>query len=223
VTLDVQTGTFKVVAPRSVEGHNPNPNILALGPDGRTLYLGTYRGDTGQEMDRITALDLVTGQRREVFRLPMEADNVPNAAQNFSLAISPDGRTLAFMVFDRKLNRTRLATVGTDGQGYRELTEPVHARNIRTKLIWSRDGESIYFTISAEPPGVGSADSDRHRIMRVSARGGVPQSTGIEVDGLERFDVSPDGSRITYSSLRPEGAGQLLWALDISRLMKPAR
>ena len=223
VTLDLQARTFRKVAPRSFEGNHPNPNIRALSPDGRTLYLGTNKSDTAQEIDRISALELASGGRRDVFRLPLEPDNLPNGAQNFSLAISPDGQTLAFMVFDRKLSRTRLAIVRTDGQGYRELIEPVHARNIRTKLIWSRDGGSIYFTTSVEPPGVGSAESDRHRIMRVSASGGVPQPTGIEVDGLERFDVSPDGGRIAYSSLRPEGAGELLWVLDISRLMKPAR
>ena len=141
---------------------------------------------------RVTALDLLSA-RREVFQLPIDGESLPRVAQDIAIAVSPDGRQLALFFRDRTIEKVRLAVVGVDGTGYRELTSPVNARSIRTKLAWSRDGQWIYFTTVASVDGVSNADSDVHRIMRIRATGGTPEPTTSAIDGLERFDVSPDG------------------------------
>jgi Tol biopolymer transport system component len=220
---DLETGAVVKIAPVAADGFRAHGNIRALSPDGRTLYLGTSVAEGPQLFNRISALDLQTGARRDIFPLPLDDERLPRVAQDFAIAVSPDGRALALFFRDRKTDLVRLATVGIDGRDYRELTEPVAARNIRTKLAWSRDGRWIYFTTAAPAEGLTNADTDVHTIMRIAATGGRPESTGITVDGLERFDISPDGTRLAYSTLRPEGAGELLWNLDVSWLMKPGR
>jgi Tol biopolymer transport system component len=221
--VNVDTGGVEKLSPVGAEGFSINANVRALSRDGRTLYLGTWTSATDRVLNRITALDLTTGTHRDVFRIPVDADGLPRAAQDAALATSPDGRHLAIMFRDRKLGRTRLATVQVDGQGYREIAEPFNANNIRTKLAWSTDGRWIYFTTVSPTKGVGSADTDVHRIARVPAGGGAIELTDVIVEGLERFDISPDGVRLAYSRLQPEGAAELLWSLDVSWLMKSAR
>ncbi len=50
--------------------------------------------------------------------------------------------------------------------------------------------------------------------MRVSADGGQPEFTGLEVRDLGPFSVSPDGSRIAFTSTSANQSE--LWALDVS-------
>jgi Tol biopolymer transport system component len=217
--IDVTSGEFQRLAQqRGNSAFWTHRDVRTLSADGRTLYFGTYANQTDPQLDRITALDLATGSYREVVRLPVDKDSMPRAAQDIALAASPDGRSLAVMHRDPKLNVAHLAVVGVDGQGYRELTAPVQAVNLRDKLVWSRDGRWVYFTTRTGDP-----DDDLHRVMRIPAAGGTPEPAGLEAEGLECFDVSPDGTRFAFSTLRPEGWGQLLWSLDVAWLMKAPR
>lgn len=219
--LDLPTGEFKrLVQQRGDPVYWTHQNIRTLSADGRTLYFGTYaeQGHEDLGLDRITALDLAVGVYRDVVRLPVDKESLPQAAQDFVLATSPDGRSLAVMHYDPKLDAAHLAVVGVDGRGYHELVPPVQAVYLRNKLVWSRDGRWIYFTMRTGKP-----DYPIHRVMRVPASGGSIESVGLDIEGLDCFDLSPDGTRLAYSTLRPEGAGQLLWSLDVSWLMKAAR
>jgi len=221
--LNLDNGQFEKLAlqPSGAAGALTLPNVRAFAPDGRTLYVaGILNGSTVQELDRIVALDLSTGATRDLFRLPVERASLPRAAQQFALTISPDGTRLGLLFSDRQLEQTRLATVGVDGQGYLELTQPFKAGNLRNKLVWSRDGQWIYLTTT---PASAAVDDDLHRVVRIQAGGGAFQETGIEVEGLESFDVNPDNSRLAYSTLRPEGWGQLLWALDVAAILRSAK
>ena len=103
---------------------------------------------------------------------------------------------------DPKADLAHLAIVGTDGQAYREIIAPFRAGNLRNKLTWSRDGRWIFFTTKT-----GGDEADLHRVMRIAAAGGTPEPAGTEIEGLEAFDANPDGTRLAFSTLRPEGAG----------------
>jgi len=215
--LDLATGEFtKLAQQRGNTAFWTHQNIRTLSADGRTLFFGTYSSQAESEIDRITAMDLATGNYRDVLRLPVDKESLPHAAQDIVLAASPDGRSLAVMFYDAKIDASHLATVGIDGSGYRELAPPMRALNIRNKLVWSRDGRWIYFSSLPGKDGV-------YKVMRVPATGGKAEPAGVDVEVLECFDVSPDGSRLVYSTLRPEGWGELLWALDVSWLMKANR
>jgi hypothetical protein len=55
--------------------------------------------------------------------------------------------------------------------------------------------------------------------MRIASTGGDPEFTGIEVQGLDAFDVSPDGTRVIYSTLSPIGGREELHRIDVSSLV----
>lgn len=72
-------------------------------------------------------------------------------------------------------------------------------------VAWSKDGRSILFNQQQQ------AGTDHWGVMRVPAEGGGPATLVIAAPSMLSFDVSPDGSRIAYStSERPDE----LWALD---------
>jgi len=222
-SIDLASERVDRLAPVGAEGFNTHANIRALAPDGRTLYLGASADGTAQRFTRIVALDLQTGVHREVFTLPGDLETVPRSAQDIALAVSPDGGTLAILHRDRKLDRFRMATVGTDGRDYREIVAPVEARNVRTKLAWTRGGWIYFPLLIGADAGVTSAETDVYRVMRVRPSGGQPETAGVEVRGLDRFDINPDGTQVAYSNVSPEGVGELVWSLDVTSILKTRR
>jgi len=97
-------------------------------------------------------------------------------------------------------NTLHLARIDVDGSNYRVLASPV----TNGLPVWSRDGRWIYF---AQP----EQNSRTSRVVRVAAEGGQPEFTGISIDDLHGFDLSPDGAKIAYSG----GSKTLeVWALD---------
>ncbi len=149
------------------------------------------------------------GVYRDVFSLPGTRVNLPRAAQEWTLAMSPDGKTIAMTHYDPQAEMARLATVGTDGQNYRVLTSFPSA-SLRNKLAWTADGRTIFYA---------TRESGPHRVMRIPSSGGDPEFTGIEVQGLDAFDVSPDGARVIYSTLGSVGGREELHRIDVSSLI----
>lgn len=188
-------------------------NVKTLSPDGRTLYQGTYApldpAVEGRVLDRMVALDLASGVHREVFRLPGTRANLPRAAQEWTLAVSPDGKTIAMTHYDPQAEMSRLALVDVDGQNYRVLTSfPSWA--LRNKLAWTADARWIFYA---------TQQGEARRVMRIASSGGEPEFTGIEVERLDAFDVSPDGTRVIYSTLGAVGGREELHRIDVSSLV----
>ena len=185
-----------------------NRGVRALSPDGRTLYFGAYgTGDEKNLLARIVALDLTNGRYHDVFRLPGERDDLPGAARELAIAISPDGRALAIHTIISD-TQARLAVVNVDGSSYREICAPRPAPPaVRERLVWTRHGDTLIFTEGGGP--------QRFRIMRVPAHGGVPEFTGVALDNLEVLDASPDGTRVLAS--RGEVTRFEIWSLNLPR------
>jgi hypothetical protein len=121
-------------------------------------------------------------------------------------------------LFDRELRATRIATVNVDGSGYRELVPPVVAQRLRNKLLWSPDGNWIYAVAGGR-----EEDDLKFRVIRIPAMGGAVEETGIEIERLDAMSISPDGTTLAYSTLKPEGWGELLWSLDVAAILGPGR
>jgi Tol biopolymer transport system component len=213
--IDLETGEFHKLAAHGPdsEGNYLAASIATLSPNGRTLYFGSSQPTNPTfigRLDRIASLDLITGERRVVFTLPGNDDTLPSVMQGLEIAISPDGQTLAVTHYGNTPNATHLARVDITGRNYRELAAPFRNDDVRNKLRWSRDGRSIYFV---------ARTAEKDRVMRIAADGGQPESTGLDVDGLNYFDLSPDASRIAFVTTRPEGAGMLHWTLDVASML----
>jgi Tol biopolymer transport system component len=166
--------------------------------------------------DRIVAVDIETGRSRDVMTLPFAEASLPRGAQHFALAVSPEGNQLAMMTYDRESELTRVAVVGTDGRDYQEVVPPLKAVNIRNKLAWTPDGRWL-IAVS------GGQDDESYRIIRVPIAGGAVEESGLEIERLNAMSISPDGSRLAYSTLNPEGWGELLWSLDVAAILRSDR
>ena len=179
---------------------------------GRDLNGTDPRGPLFGPLNRIVALDL-RGRQKDVFV-------VPSSREITAFAVSRSGRSIALTLHRaRAVNQDsnedrqgRLAIVGIDGTGYREVhVAPEDELYGSNTLAWTADDSALLFATRD------TRDSTVRRVMQVPITGGVPQFTGIAVTGsggftLTRIDVSPDGSRLAYVS-RPDPVNEV-WAID---------
>ncbi|HTV56499.1 MAG TPA: hypothetical protein VMI06_16505, partial [Terriglobia bacterium] len=155
-----------------------------LSPDGRTLaFARTENGAT-----RVCLKPLPGGAERELTRF---SSTVPRW--------SPDGKWIAFSR-DRSLESGIFIT-HPDGTSMRRIT----ARGGWPE--WLPDGKGLVFRILAT--------DGTQQIETVTLEGGVVAPWGkIKFSGdNEPFDVSPDGSLITYTN--SETFSSEIWSLDL--------
>jgi dipeptidyl aminopeptidase/acylaminoacyl peptidase len=120
-----------------------------------------------------------------------------------------------------------LAVARIDGGDYHEISAPIQGVSINfmqqgpggklaDKLAWTKDGRGILFATTN-----GSLD---WQIMRIGVDGGKPEYMGLTVKALNAFDLSPDGSRIAFSTTASGNSAYPLMAIDnLSSLLKSAK
>ena len=174
----------------SVSGGQPKetaaPVALLMGmlsPDDKLLYRRANGGIEGIEV-----IDVATGERKQMFTVPGGV---------IYLAVSPDGKTLSVVGGSTVFHLSRISV---DGSDYREIYSGVSPG----QPAWTKDGRSILFTQPDKNSAVG-------RIMRIPAQGGQPEFAGISAEGLKDLELSPDGSKIAYST---RSYNDEVWALD---------
>jgi Tol biopolymer transport system component len=187
----------------------------AFSRDGKTVYT-TDTAVNGGERQAVRAIDLATGQVREIFSAPGSRGALPH------VAVSPDGRTLAMLVFARTGDGVQesVSVIGVDGSNFRnvytakrgELHNP--ARPALPCVAWSRDGHSIFF-----PRNV----AEGWELMRISVNGGQPESTALKGKRMNCMDISPDGSRMLFGDGRPSPEWEVLTLDNIASTLKSTR
>jgi Tol biopolymer transport system component len=203
--LEVNTGSFsRLFAKDTVD--RVRSVVTVLSPDDKTLYTAVRANVQGAPWTGIVGLDLATGAERSVLTLPgsgLPSRNAPG------LAISPDGNTLAIdALAEGSSTDGRILTVRTDGSDLRELVGRMPSRGGSDVMRWTPDGQFILFVAGGNPlPG-------GWRVMRIPVSGGEPEFDGLdssrlesavplpllEVGNVASIDLSPDGSRIVFSS-----------------------
>jgi Tol biopolymer transport system component len=197
--IGVATGEFAPLT--TIQGQN------ALSPDDKTLYVAPAR-EGNQGPVKIVAVDLATGQSRQVFA----SDHT-----NLSFGLSPDGRTLVLEWLESGSGSEvglHLGLVSTDGGNFHELfAKRVPRTGNPGTVVWSNDGRSIYYT------RIQTGKNPGYALMRLPTAGTPAESEVFTADGLGRlFDLSPDESRITYSS--SNGSNDLAALDNVLALMK---
>jgi len=178
--------------------------LPVLSPDDRTLY---SRRNPDNMPVRIMSNDILTGQERQIFEVPGTG-----RIQGPSLALSPDGKTLALGWMERfpeKGTRLHIGRVSVDGSNFREVFARTDTLLGVGAIAWSKDGRSIFF--NQEQPGGAS----RWALMRVPADGSAGPSVLLvpgPTNGAGWFDRSPDGSRFAVGLT--QGGQSEVWALD---------
>ena len=119
----------------------------AVSPDGTAIFYA--RRDQAEKAYRLLRRDLASGVETEIYRGPYE--------EPFTIALSPDGRTLAFVSRhpeDAGAERG-VRVVSAAGGAPREVYRFTHPTNASIHLEFSADGKSLFLprrTIPLEDP-----------------------------------------------------------------------
>ena len=162
--------------------------------DGKSIY---YTSNTwpAEKVSEIRVKDLETGEERSLYG----KDIYPIG----NLALSPDGRWLAFGRGD--LMADTLYVMPANGGAPRtvlEIDETAELGGI-SGTEWSRDGRYLLYSRDGKP---------NPELWRVSAEGGTPQRLGLKGDRSGSIRAHPDGKRIAYvagDSLKTE-----VWVME---------
>ena len=115
--------------------------------------------------------------------------------------LSPDGQRVAFVVYERILEkprpRMRVWTVGTEGGEAEPLTKNMYEAFAPR---WSPDGKQIAFI------GKGEGEKEKPQVYLIPAEGGEAKQVCTMPNGVSSLAWSPDGSRLSFLSLQGEEA-----------------
>jgi dipeptidyl aminopeptidase/acylaminoacyl peptidase len=166
-------------------------NALAWDVDSRHVY-------RVRDLERITRTDVSNGEEKTVYR------PAPDSTLG-SLSLSPDGRWIAFAYSSRPTKSAKVSVVPAAGGAERNLLDI--PGGMLAVGAWTRDGRRIFFTQT-------TADAEhKHQgeLWVVPFEGGAPRRAGLSMRALRDVRVSPDGTRISFTSGYPETE---LWVFE---------
>jgi Tol biopolymer transport system component len=192
--VDVETGatTPLVKAP-------PDQYLLhaVWGRDGQSVFY------TIGPPTRIVRRDLATGKDTELVSLPTTPAGIPR------IALSPDGRSLAFTTREAGVKPATLNLVPADGGTAREIYRAAEQGEGISALMWTPDGRYLFFR-KMIPSASGQNAPSRSEFWRATPDGRVVEKTDLDPKG-NWYAFSPDGRRVAFTT----GQGKTeLWALE---------
>ena len=114
-----------------------------------------------------------------------------------NLAVSPDGRRIAFTTDQAVGDKTPvLSVVSTEGGGQpREVFRSKETEPFRpgSPLAWSSDWSHLIF-------GTSSYAKHPRELWKIPVEGGKPEKLGVAMPGLKHLRVSKDGKRIAFDA-----------------------
>lgn len=118
--------------------------------------------------------------------------------------LSPDGKWVAYAVtttsLEEKKSETRLWMIPSEGGEALPLTaEGYSASHPR----WKPDGTMLAFLAAKKGVGDEKKDKSKSQVWTLNMRGGEAQQLTDIKQGVERFEWSPDGSRLVLSLRDP--------------------
>jgi serine/threonine protein kinase len=141
------------------------------------------------QQNLIGRLDIPSGVDRVVHRLP------DGQILGRGVALSPDGRSIAMHVFERKESSIRVITL-EGGQSRTLLTlRPPDSLLLQE---WTSNGRAVLFTRSRQIPSVVAAQE--WQLWSIDVDGGEPRYLNLSMADLTGVRPSPDGRHLVFTS-----------------------
>jgi beta-lactamase regulating signal transducer with metallopeptidase domain/Tol biopolymer transport system component len=197
--VDVQTGDSTMVVQNEPKKEGGESAARVVWPvfsnDGKLIY--GVRGDRS-----IVVYNLETRRERELYRAKTDINLI------YRLAISPDGRRLAFFEAAQALRPTVVKTMPTPGGEPSELYTLKEGKRFSwgVGLSWTPDGDHVV---------VGGPDDARDKpdvLWMIPAEGGEPRKLELAVK-VNHLALHPDGRRIAVTRNEPGGGGDV-WVME---------
>jgi Tol biopolymer transport system component len=167
-----------------------------VNPDGRSLTYKSSRASASDgELRTIVVRNLESGTERELY------GRSPKAGAFWSLAVSPDGATVAFA------QGKDIVLLPTDSGPARTL--PNIQASQPGSIAWSADGRWLY--VATPLPDDPKSGTPSHEIVRVAIADGHSQAMGVAGDGLVRLSLDPRGRWMAHVSGRSHGE---IWKME---------
>ncbi len=187
--VDLKTGDLDAM-PGEDDPSNP-----VWSPDGKQMFF--VRKEEGGYVFTIVTRRVETGDETVLYRERSQGRS--------SLALSPDGRHLAFTTGWKAIR-----VISADGGEPRDVwrVSDNDSKVLRGGLVWIAGGKRLMF-------GKANAEGGMAQLWQVSADGGEPRRVGAKMWDLSDLRISPDGRRITFSA-RESDNGHEIWVLETS-------
>jgi Tol biopolymer transport system component len=158
--------------------------------DGKQVY---YIGGPS-----IMVHNLETHEERELYR---------TNTYILRLALSPDGRRLAFLEAAKALRPTVVKTLSTSGGEASELYTLKEGKRFSwgVGLSWTPDGDHVVV-------GAPDAPDEPDELWMIPAEGGEPRKLELGVK-VSHLSLHPDGRRIAFTRPEPGGGGEV-WVME---------
>ncbi len=190
-SIDAETGKASMIVKADI-GSLSGPVISS---DGKQIYC--IRGDLSGDLS-IIIHNLKTHEERELCRANASTRN---------LAISPDGRRLAFFEGEAWVRPTVVKTISTSGGQPNELYTLKKGKSFNrgVGLSWMPDGNHVVV-------GAPEAPDKPDELWIIPAEGGEPRKLELGVK-VNNFALHPDGRRIAFTRREPGGGGEV-WVME---------
>jgi Tol biopolymer transport system component len=176
VRIDVQTGAFERVAGVL---NRPWGWAGACSRDGKAIYY--QRWNKTAKTPSIVSHDLATGQEKQLH----------SSMYSSGVALSADGRQLAFAVRDAESGSDILKVLPAAGGEARDLLRGVQ---LAGSVAWAPDGQSVLFTKQPSP------GDPKTELWLIPAQGGEPRKLDLTAENMGDLSVHPDGRRIAFTA-----------------------
>jgi Tol biopolymer transport system component len=211
VRIDVNTGEVTVIA-HNQKGGLPdygNAGLFGWTDDAKTAFV--FRKLPGSYQQRIAlAIDLASGLETELYR----SANGIHLSAALGYPVSPDGKWLAIAQTSYPQagkSTSKLIAVPTAGGAIRELAAFDGSGPLFTE--WSSDSKHVLYCLEGR--------SQRPTALwEVPIEGGAPRGLGLEMRGLGRNSLNPDGKHIAFMGGGSRPAE--LWVIENIPALKPA-
>lgn len=168
-------------------------------PDGKAIFF--RRSIDAAKSSYLVVRDIETGREKELYRVEL-----PSLIGYYPVEISPDGRHLAFRLYQSPNLPELLMVISTSGGEARKLLEVPDPEFIYG-LAWTPDSRYLAFSKVQGP----LPQKSKSELWRIPAEGGVPEKLGLNMDFLHGIHFHPDGQRIAFTAGLPKSE---VWVME---------